>query len=248
VRLKIVACDVFLKELSSVVARSSHTIEMEWLPKRLHEEGGTAMRERLQQAIDATAASHEAILLAYGLCNNGLVGLAAPAMPLVALRAHDCITAFLGSRERYARYFAEYPGTYFLTTGWMEGAQAAGGALMLPTQVGGIPLDHDTLAARYGEDNARFLLQELGDPTRHYRRLAFIRTGTDPRNLHAQAAEHAAARRGWAYESIEGRLDLLDRLVNGPWETDEDFLVVPPGRKIAASHDERVLGLAEAER
>ena len=67
-----------------------------------------------------TPSGHDAVALAYGLCNNGLAGLEARRVPLVLLRAHDCITAFLGSRDRYARYFEDRPGTYFETTGWLE--------------------------------------------------------------------------------------------------------------------------------
>ena len=111
-RLRIVACEIFFRELCHLAARSARKVDVEFLPKGLHDQGGGAMRERLQAAIDATdPGRHDAVALAYGLCNNGLVGLRARALPLVLLRAHDCITAFLGSRARYARYFDERPGT-----------------------------------------------------------------------------------------------------------------------------------------
>jgi hypothetical protein len=59
------------------------------------------MSARIQESIDRVdPARHEAVLLGYGLCNNGVVGLHAP-VPLVISRAHDCITLLLGSRERY---------------------------------------------------------------------------------------------------------------------------------------------------
>jgi hypothetical protein len=121
VRLRIVACEIFFRELCHLAARSPRKVDVEFLPKGLHDQGGAVMRERLQAAVDATdPGRHDAVALAYGLCNNGLVGLRSRALPLVLLRAHDCITAFLGSRARYARYFDERPGTYFETTGWLE--------------------------------------------------------------------------------------------------------------------------------
>jgi hypothetical protein len=46
---------------------------------------------------------------------------------------------------------------------------------------------------------------------------------------------------GWEFEVRRGDLSLLRRLFNGPW--DEDFLVVPPGRRIVARNDEMVLGV-----
>ena len=147
-RLRIVACEIFFRELCHLAARSPRKVDVEFLPKGLHDQGGGVMRERLQAAIDATdPGKHDAVALAYGLCNNGLVGLEARALPLVLLRAHDCITAFLGSRARYARYFDERPGTYFETTGWLERG-VDGGPYGLPSQTGGLGFD---LAALDGE-------------------------------------------------------------------------------------------------
>ena len=60
------------------------------------------------------------MLFGYGLCGMGLVGLTARPKPVVIPRAHDCITLFLGSRERYLEYFNAHPGVYFKTTGWIE--------------------------------------------------------------------------------------------------------------------------------
>jgi hypothetical protein len=37
----------------------------------------------------------------YGLCNLALTSLRARAVPVVVPRAHDCITLYLGSRQRY---------------------------------------------------------------------------------------------------------------------------------------------------
>jgi hypothetical protein len=54
-----------------------------------------------------------------------------------------------------------------------------------------------------------------------------------------QAAEEAAAR-GWELERVEGDLGLLERLLNGPWDTGE-FLVVPPGARVAPSYDDDII-------
>jgi hypothetical protein len=241
VRIRVIACEVFFRELSLIAARSGRTVDFDWLPRGLHDLGGAAMRERLQRAIDAAdAGRYEALVLGCGLCNNGLVGLAARSVPLVLLRAHDCITAFLGSRERYVHYFASHPGTYFRTTGWLERGDSEGSAFGLPTQVGGLSLDRDAMVAKYGEDNARYLMEELGDLTRHYRRLAFIRMGLAVDDAFEAQARDEANTRGWEYECLTGDISLLERLVDGPWD-DREFLIVPPGRRTAATHDERIL-------
>jgi hypothetical protein len=243
VRLKIIACEIFFREVSAIAARSPHTVDVEWLPMGLHDLGGGPMRARLQQAIDATASPpYDTVVLAYGLCNNGLIGLTSRVLPLVVPRAHDCITAFLGSRGRYAAYFDAHPGTYFRTSGWIERGGCEHGQFGLPTQVGGASLDYEKLVAQYGEDNARYLLEELGDLTRHYRRLAFIRMGVEPGDGLETQARREAAQRGWEYERLEGDLGLLERLINGPWDA-EELLLVPPGGRVAASHDQRILRL-----
>jgi hypothetical protein len=244
-RLHLIACEVFFRELSWIASRSRRTVDVTWLPKGLHDLGGAAMRQRLQEAIDAADGTPcEAIALAYGLCNNGLAGLTARTHPLIVPRAHDCISAFLGSRARYSTYFFSHPGTFFRTTGWIERGESGGGAMGLPTQVGGLALDRDALVARYGEDNARYLIEELGDPARNYRCLAFIRTGVEPDGSFEERARAEAQARGWEYEVLEGDLGLLERLVDGPWEKRE-LLVVPPGRRVVATHDERIVALGE---
>ena len=210
---------------------------MEFLPKGLHDQGGGVMRERLQAAIDATdPGKHDAVALAYGLCNNGLVGLEARTLPLVLLRAHDCITAFLGCRARYARYFEERPGTYFETTGWLERG-VDGGPYGLPSQTGGLGFDLAALTEKYGEDNARYILETM---TRHYRRLAFIRMGVEPDGSFEERTRELAAERGWEFEALDGDLGLLRRLVDGPWDP-ADFLVLQPGESAAATLGDEVI-------
>jgi hypothetical protein len=244
-RLRIVACEIFFRELSLLAARSPHKVDIEFLPKGLHDQGGAAMRERLQAAIDAADATrYDAVLLAYGLCNNGLAGLAARSLPLVLIRAHDCITAFLGSRDRYAAYFSAEPGTYFETTGWIERGAADGGPLGLGSQTG-LGLDRQALALKYGEENAEYLMEELGDLTRHYKRMAFIRMGVEPDGSFEARCRDLAAERGWQLEVVEGDLGLLRRLVNGAWD-EADFLVVPPGQSVVPTHRDDIVATREA--
>ena len=75
-RLKLIACEVFYREFNTVVARSPHIVDVEFLPKGLHDIGTAGMQERLQGAIDSIdRCVYDAILIGYGLCNNGIVGL-----------------------------------------------------------------------------------------------------------------------------------------------------------------------------
>ena len=120
-RLKLIACEIFYRELSAAVARSTNRVDVEFLPKGLHDVGQAGhVRPLGRPSTRWTSRQYEAVLLGYGLCSNGLLGLRARAIPLVVPRAHDCITLFLGSKERYLDYFMSHPGVYFKTTGWIE--------------------------------------------------------------------------------------------------------------------------------
>src|ERR1035437_7075587 len=90
-RLKLISCEVLYREMCDSIARSPHQVDVEFLPKGLHDLGGAEMRSRLQEAVDRAGPSqYEAVLMGYSLCGNGLLGLAARAIPIVVPRAHDC--------------------------------------------------------------------------------------------------------------------------------------------------------------
>ena len=169
-RFRLISCDVLYREMLDVVARSPHTVDIEFLPKGLHDIGCLGMRERLQAAVDRTEPDkYDALLLGYGLCNNGISGLQARTIPLVVARAHDCMTLFFGERERYMNYFQAKPGTYFLTSGWIERGEANGELRQLSIQhQTGMDMQYEELVKKYGEDNAQYLWDTLCDTVRHY--------------------------------------------------------------------------------
>lgn len=232
-RLKIISCEVLYREICLLAARSPNQVDVEFLPKGLHDMRSVRMRERLQQVINAVdVARYDAIALGYALCGNGVVGLTAPAIQLVLPRAHDCITLFLGSRQRYADYFLDNPGVYFKTTGWIE--RGASGS----QQLFGDSLEMDALVEKYGEDNARYLYEEL-TAYRTYRQYTFIEMGVEPDDRFERMTQEDANARGWQFEKVKGDIALLGKLVNGEW--DDDFLVVPPGWRVAATHDDTIV-------
>jgi hypothetical protein len=245
-RLRIISCEVFTRELCDAAARSVHQVDLAFLPKGLHDIGCTGMRERLQAAVGGVDASlYDALLLGYGLCNNGIAGLVARSLPLIVPRAHDCMTLFFGSRERYEEYFRKNPGTYFLTTGWIERGEATGDLRQLSIQhANGMDLTYGELVEKYGEDNAQFLYDQLCDQTKHYRRLTFIEMGLEPDGSFRETARKRAEEKGLAFGTEQGNLRLIHALVNGPWEESE-FLIVRPGERIVADFGG---GLIRAER
>jgi hypothetical protein len=247
-RLKLITCEIFYREFCSVVARSPNTVDVEFLPKGLHDIGSEGMRERLQAALARVDdPRYEAVLLGYGLCNNGVAGLTVGKYPLVIPRAHDCITLFLGSPERYLDYFNSHPGVYFMTTGWMERGKADGELSQLSVgKILGVGQSYEDLVARYGEDNAQYLWSELGDLRKNYSQFTYIDMGLGADGSFERQAREEAAQRGWKFEKVAGDLGLFQRLVDGVWD-EKEFLVVPPGRQVVADYDGGLVSIKGAE-
>lgn len=241
-RLKLIACEILYRELCAAVARSVNQVDVEFLPKGLHDIGQAGMFGRLKEVLAAIDESkYDAVLLGYGLCSNGLLGLGARSVPLVVPRAHDCITLFLGSKERYLEYFQSHPGVYFKTSGWIERgdglAQFGNDTIQ---QQAGMSQSYEDLVKKYGEDNARFLYDQLCNMLRNYTGLTFIEMGIEPDGRFEKRSREEAQERGWSYEKIDGSMSLIQALLDGPWD-EARFLVVPPGKQIGPSFDEQVI-------
>ncbi len=244
-RFKLISCEVFYREMCAVVARAPHMIDVEFLPKGLHDLGSKGMSSRMQAVVDAVPAGvYDAVLLGYGLCNNGLAGLTARDAPLVLARAHDCITLFLGDRQRYIDYFTDHPGVYFKTSGWIERGTATGELSQLSIQhQTGMDRTYAEMVEKYGEDNAQYLWEMLGNHTRNYGQFTFIEMGVEPDDRFARQSEAEAAERGWAFEQVQGDLGMITRLLHGEWDPNE-FLVVPPGWHIVARVNDQIVEAA----
>jgi Protein of unknown function (DUF1638) len=237
-RFKLIGCEVLYRELCDAVARAPHAIDIEFLPKGLHDLGGAGMRAELQQRIDAVDASaYSAVLLGYALCGNGLDGLVARSIPLVAPRAHDCIALLLGSRRRYQEYFDAHPGVYYRSTGWLERGATLEQLAQLRTGAG---YELEELVRKYGEENGRYLFDELNRYQQAYTQLTFIETGLEPDGRFEEQARQEARERNWSFEKLSGSLRLFRALVAGEWNP-EEFLVVEPGWRIAARYDDAII-------
>jgi hypothetical protein len=218
-------------------------VDLCFLPKGLHDLRASEMRERLQAKVDAIdPGAYDALLFGYGLCNNGLHGIEARSIPLVLPRAHDCMTLFFGSRERYLDYFWKNPGVYFKTSGWIERGEAEGELKQISIgHLHGMDKTFEEMVAAYGEDNALYLYETLVESqAKAYRQFTFIEMGVEPDDRYERSTRDLAEARGWAYEKVQGSLTLIERLLNGDWDA-RDFLVVEPGRRIVARYDEGVV-------
>ena len=233
----LIACEIFFREIAFFASSCEKIVHPIFLPKGLHDRGGEAMREYIQKEIDRCDKEEcEKILLGYGLCNNGIAGIQARSHPLIVPKVHDCISLFLGSKERYQDYFFQNTGTYFHTTGWIE--RRSPGNEFFDNQLGP-QQDMESLIQKYGEENAHYIAQTL-NPLQHYHKIGFISLAIPGIPDYQIYSQRIAKDHNLEWEKIEGDPSFLKRLVDGPYQS-EEFLTVAPGEIIAATGDERIL-------
>jgi len=247
-RLQFIVCDMLMLPAEHLNASSPHELVLTDLSASLHVEP-VPLRDRIQEEVDRIEAEDpaaDAIILGYGLCGGATAGLVARTKPLVLPRAHDCVTIFLGSRERYQQEQADTPGTYWFTEDNVKRGNAFMGALLGDSERSdGVKVTYAEYVEKYGQENADYLMEALGEWQQHYARGAFLETGMAPDGVALEQAREETGKRGWRFETVLSDLTLVERLMNGEWN--EDFLVVQPGEALAMSYDDDVVKAVPAE-
>jgi hypothetical protein len=241
--LKVIACEVFYREICHCVADSPHRVDLEFTEKNAHEKSDL-LRATVQARIDAAEQgpiSYDAILLGFGLCGNGVLGVGAKRTRLVLPRAHDCCTIFLGSRAAFKEHFADNPSLPFSSVGYMErGTSWIHDASTV--SVPGLNKQYEEYVALYGEENAKFILETLttsneaalGDRTDN--RVVFIDVPELSGLGFAEKARAQAEAAGKRFVKLPGNMRLIRNLVHGAWDPQE-YLVLEPGQRIGGVYD-----------
>lgn len=216
----IIACRVMQEHLQRLLPEGSAVTYLEIAlhntPKKL--------AAALQQEIDAIARPSN-VLIGYGLCGNGLVGVKSGPHTLIIPRTHDCVAIFLGSQQRYVQRFFANPNTYYLTRGWLEAKDE-------PLQ------DYLDYLRDYDEETADYLVEMK---YRHYRKLCMV--GYSRQELEEcspmalRVAEFCAMRWNMDYEEVIGSTALLEALIGMParlGSENTEFVVLEPGGEIDA--------------
>ena len=233
----LIACDIFVREISYIIATSPSTINVKYLEKGLHERPDY-LREVLQSEIDQTNQSeynYDAVLLAYALCGNSTKGIIARDLPVVIPKSHDCITLFLGSRRKYLEEFNNHPGTYYYTPSAVERGSAVGSETNE-----NLEKKYKEYLAKYGEENAQYLMEIEEGWMKHYSYAASVDFELFRfLNYHGKVKD-IAQKKSLQYREIAGDLNLLKKLLNGDWNHHE-FLILQPGQKVEVTNDESVI-------
>ncbi|OPX44003.1 hypothetical protein CLHUN_20280 [Ruminiclostridium hungatei] len=203
--IKIIACEVMKEELLSVKPEtpteySFVSMELHTRPEKLHKE--------LLTIVDDSK-GYERIILGFGLCGGAAGGIKAKHCILTIPRIHDCISLFLGSRELFEQ-LQQSRGTFYLSSGWLESGKS-------------IISEYDRVCGKYGEVKARRVLNAMYDS---YRSILFINTGHPREKRCLDASLEVSKLLGLSHSLRHGDTGFINRLVNGPWNT-EEFINIP---------------------
>ena len=239
---KLIACNVFFREVCSTAAVSPHVFDLEFTEKGDHEKP-ELLRAMLQEKIDAVDScgkSYDAVLFAFGLCGNALAGISSRTTRLVIPRAHDCCTVFLGSKKRFEQYFRDNPSRPFSSAGYRERGDGhtrnSEAYKML-----GLNKTYEEYVALYGEENARYIMETLtpAKETGKENELFFIDMPETSFLGFAEKCRKEAEEAGKTFVCVEGDKRLVTGLLNPAkdgWDSKE-YLVLEPGEKSLAVYD-----------
>ncbi|MDO4542023.1 MAG: DUF1638 domain-containing protein [Bacillota bacterium] len=203
---KLIACRTMEDELLSLIPPE---LDYEFLDYALHDTP-EILKEKLA-AVFAADEDHATILMGYGLCSNSVLGVSSPRHRLVIPRVHDCISLFLGSRQRYDEEFAKAPATFYLSKGWIK-------------QEGDPYSEHLKNCRLYGEELAWEFTNML---YANYERVAYIHT-LPPDEKEMKYSKKVADFLKVKFTELDGKMDFFRALVTGEW--DERFIIVEPGK------------------
>jgi len=231
--LAAIACAVLEDETRHFAASMPHVREVIILPQGLHSEPANLQRE-LQAAIDRAEAlpDVEGIALVYGLCSRGVENLRHARCPLVMARAHDCVTLYLGSKERYADYVREFPGTYWYTPGWIKTSTSPG-----PDRTERRLREY---SAKFDPEDVEYLMEMERSWVANYSRATYVGLGVGETEKDVAYTRHCADCLGWSFDQLSGDSSLLRDLLAGHWDG-RRFLVVPPRHLIRLTADDNVV-------
>lgn len=193
-----------------------------WLDVQLHN-SPKKLGAALQDEIDALA-EPSFVIVGYGLCGNGLVGVKARQHTLVIPRTHDCVAIFLGSHQRYVQRFFASPNTYYLTKGWIDARDE--------------PLsDYHDYVEEFDEETADYLFEMKYKNYRKICLVGFSQQELDDYRERAAAVVDFMNQRfgGVVLEETLGSTGLIETLVRTgaqPDDADDEFVVVKPGGEI----------------
>ena len=208
----IIACQTIEREVNLALTETGADFSILLVDSGLHnypDQLGKAIQDQIDKVDNA-----DTILMAFGFCGNGLLGIKSQNARLIIPRVDDCITLMLGSYTT-RRKIQKEAGTYFLTKGWLDYER-------------NIITEYEGCIVRYGRERALRVMKTM---LKHYRRLMVIDTKAYELDDVLDTTKAFAEIIGLKHEQYLGSLRLLNKLISGPWDK-EEFIILEPGHEL----------------
>lgn len=209
----IITCQTIKREVNLAISQTGVDYPVLFVDSGLHNYPDK-LHKAIQDQIDKID-NVDTILMAFGYCGNGLLGIKSLTARLVIPRADDCITLMLGSHETRKKIQKE-AGTYFLTKGWLDYER-------------NIITEYNGCVARYGQERALRVMKTM---LCHYRRLMVIDTKAYELDEVLNTTKSFAETIGMRHEQYVGSMRFIQKLMTGPWNT-EEFIILEPGQELS---------------
>lgn len=213
----IISCEVFRPELLHLMGDLPKRCY--FLPQGLHR-FPQVLRQTLQGIIDGLDANGrvDTILLAYGLCGNGLDGIGSKKSRLLVPCCDDCIPVLHGLSCFDNPEKIDKTGSYYLSPGWIGYGNNAFREYKRCLSF----LDHQ---------EAFWVTREI---IKSYSRFTLIDTGLDSLEDDRAYARMVADFFGLDYTEVRGSLDWLAGLLEKP-VNDPRYVQACPGEKLTGA-------------
>lgn len=206
----IIACEMLRYELEAAIEKTGSTIPVQWVKEGLHS-WPDKLRTELQGHIDRLEQEYDTILLGYGLCGNAMVGLRSEKARIIAARFDDCIRILMSVK------YGEVPQVdchcLYATKKFTESDL-------------GIPHGLEKACEKYGKEKAERLYRRM---LNNYTGIRMIDSDTYDVAECEPEVQALADRLRLEYSVQNGSNRVLEKLLTGPWDDDDDFYIVEPG-------------------
>ncbi|MDI3535626.1 MAG: hypothetical protein PWP16_359 [Eubacteriaceae bacterium] len=209
-KVLLIACGMIKDELNLAMENSGFFYDTIWMDAELHI-NPDLLRSELQKAINQNQ-TYEQILLAYGNCGNGLVGLVSEKTKLACLRLEDCIHVLLHNEKNLKNIQGE---TYFITKAWINSKKS-------------LKEEYHYAMTRYGAKRAEAI---MGIMFKHYKSMVLVDTGAYATDSWIYCAKHLSQVLHLDFKTMSGDVGLLEMFLSLKW--DRQVAEFEPGRVIS---------------
>ena len=210
----IIACGSLRHEFESLMENDTGP-DIHYLDTDLHRTPAN-IPEILQAKIDKISASYKTIVLGYGLCSNGVVGVSAPESTLIIPRVHDCLDLFLGFVGKGKSRIGLGTAHYYLTPG------------TILNQKDPLAIMELEYIPKMGRKKSEWGMKE---ELKHYTHFALITSPRKDMDLVRDQAQKNAAFFGMTLTEVTSDLFFFKQTLYGPHDP-KYFLQIFPGETI----------------